>query len=102
MGYLGVMLAILGLSWAILGSIWPSCGVSLVDLKDLSRASGGTGLKVWEMPRGLGGPMGWKSKGTRAPTGFGQGFGGTLSEAIMASGKNSSYSHSIDTCVFCF
>jgi hypothetical protein len=32
---------------------------------------GGPGHKVWVLPRGLGGLVGLKSKGTRAPGGFG-------------------------------
>jgi hypothetical protein len=40
----------------------------------LPRGLGVTGHKVCVLPRGLGGPMGLKSKGTRAPQGFEDGF----------------------------
>jgi hypothetical protein len=34
----------------------------------------GPGHKVGVLPRGLGGLVVWKSKGPRAPRGFGEGF----------------------------
>jgi hypothetical protein len=38
------------------------------------RGLGGPGNKVCVLPRGLGGPVGRKSKSIRAPGGFGSGF----------------------------
>jgi hypothetical protein len=78
LGHIGVMMAILGLFWAILGSTWLSWGAILVDLEDVPRDLGGNGCPTrfggsWPVsggvPRGLGGPVGRKDKGTNAPHG---------------------------------
>jgi hypothetical protein len=63
-------------AWGFWGSTWPSWGAILADLKDLLRVLGGPGQFLRDVPRGLGGPVGRKSKATRAPRGFGKAFWG--------------------------
>jgi hypothetical protein len=80
------MEAMLGLSWE---HPWPYWGGVGVKVWEMPRGLGGPGHKVWVLPRGLevpghkvwvlprglGGPMDLTSKGIRAPWAFGGGFG---------------------------
>jgi hypothetical protein len=76
----------LGLSGEHLWPYWGAVSVKVWEMPHglgcpghkvwlLPRGLGGTGHEVLVLPCGLGGPVARKRKGTRAPSGFGDGFG---------------------------
>jgi hypothetical protein len=83
---LGCIEAMLWLSGEHLGPYWDGMGVKVWEMPRrlggpghkvcvLPRGRGCPGHKVWVLPRGLGGHVGRKSKGPQALQGFGSGFG---------------------------